>query len=119
MDIQLIYRNISNGDKKAVKYVLKRQNIKKNILEFDFGTEKHLLLLHGYRSKGKIIVWTELVRLPIGETSGIDEEKFSLIDAYQIDTHIKNLANLFLAIHEVTPDFVCEECAGWRDCGDS
>ena len=48
MNIHHLYKSISDGDKKALKYVLKRKNVEEIVLELDFGTEKHFLLLHGY-----------------------------------------------------------------------
>jgi len=115
VDLHKLYKNISDGDKKALKYALKRKNFEDIILEMDFGTEKHFLLLHGYKVKGKAIVWFELVRHPTGETSGIGVESFSFIENTDLmDGHIKRLANLFLAMHEATPDFTCEECIKWK-----
>lgn len=115
MSIHHLYKSISDGDKKALKYVLKRKNFDEIVLELDLETEKHFLLLHGYKVKKEAIVWFELVRHPTGETSGIGVESFFFIENTDfMDGHIEALANLFIALDEATPDFTCEECIKWK-----
>ena len=115
MNIHQLYKNISDGDKKALKYALKRKNFEDIVLEIDLGAEKHLLLLHGYKVKKKALVWFELVRHPTGDTSGIGSESFFFFDDTDfMDGQIKALAHLFLAMYKSAPDFTCEECIKWK-----
>jgi hypothetical protein len=79
-----------------------------------FATEP-FLLLHGYKAKGEVIVWTGLVRQSTGESSGIGVESFFFIENTDLmDSHIETLANLFIALYESAPDFTCEECIKWK-----
>ena len=110
-----LYKSISGGDKKAQKYVLKRKNFEDIVLEMNFETEQHVLLLHGYKVKGEAIVWFELVRRPTGESSGISAESFFFIeDTDLMNNQIMGLANLFIAMYKSAPDFTCEECIKWK-----
>ena len=115
VSIQHLYKNISGGDKKARKYVIKRKNFEDIVLEMNFETEQHVLLLHGYKVKGEAIVWFELVRRPTGESSGISAESFFFIeDTDLMNNQIMGLANLFIAMYKSAPDFTCEECIKWK-----
>jgi hypothetical protein len=115
VNIHQLYKNISGGDKKTQKYILKRKNFEDIVLELDLKTEQHVLLLHGYKVKGEAIVWFELVRRPTGESSGISAESFFFIENTDfMNIQIRSLANLFIGLYKAAPDFTCEECIKWK-----
>lgn len=105
MKIEHLYSSLISGDAKASKYVLKHRNLREPILEMNFGEEeKHLLIMHGYKKNKKTIIWTELIRIPHGDTSGIRLDQAMLVNTSDLEQHANWLSGLLLSMTEATQD---------------
>lgn len=118
MKIKHLYNSLISGDAEASKHVLEHRNLREPILEMGLGgEERQLLIMHGYKEKKKSIIWTELIRMPHGETSGMLLAQAKLINTDDIGHHASWLADLFLSMMEANfGTCVCDDPRFHTEC---